>query len=97
MKVFLTSQSTLVVDGISVAFYDRRRGVMMFDSALPIEGVIKEIEYKVDYDTYECARLVKEIWHENEWYLFRFKRGLLKEVRTGSIESGKEPKRYFFS
>jgi len=75
MKVGLKG-NTLVVDEVSVAMYDPLTNEMMFDSSLVIEGVIKEINYKVQKELYEVTRLVKEEFDESKWKLFRIKRGL---------------------
>lgn len=69
-KVFL-------LDSGKVGIYDSNSGKLMIDCSLVLEGVVKEHEWKIDWNIEELQRLVDSEFNSVNWSMFKLRRGMI--------------------
>lgn len=69
-KVFL-------LDSGKVGIYDSNSGKLMIDCSLVLEGVVKEHEWKIDWNIEELQKLVDSEFNSVNWSMFKLKRGMI--------------------
>lgn len=69
-KVFL-------LDSGKVGIYDSNSGKLMLDCSLVLEGVVKEYEWKIDWNIEELQKLVDSEFNRVNWSMFKLRRGMI--------------------
>ena len=69
-KVFL-------LDSGKVGIYDSNSGKLMLDCSLVLEGVVKEHEWKIDWNIEELQKLVDSEFNRTNWSMFKLRRGMI--------------------
>ena len=67
----------LLLDSGKVGIYDSNSGKLMLDCSLVLEGVVKEHEWKIDWNLEEVQRLVNSEFNSVNWSMFKLRRGMI--------------------